>query len=265
MRKSILPVLLAVFCVGSSWAHDMFLKLDSYFLQPDTRASVVLFNGTFEKSENTIDRDRMTDVSIVGPGLKVTHPEATQWHDEKTTSVLEFKAGKAGTYVVGVSTKPRRIDLSAREFNEYLEHDGVLDVLAARRSDGTAASAARERYSKHVKTVIQVGERRTRGFDTRLGYAIEIVPLDNPYSLGAGDSLRALVLKHDKPVPNQLVYAGREGSVKPAQVRTDSDGVATVTLTARGRWYLRLIHMEPIDDPELDYESLWATLTFEIR
>ena len=77
--------------------------------------------------------------------------------------------------------------------------------------------------------------------------------------------MRVLVLKHDKPVPNQLVYSGRDGSGKPAQMRTDAEGVATIALPASGRWYVRLIHMESIEDPELDYESLWATLTFEIR
>ena len=36
-------------------SHDMFLKLDNYFLEPNTQATIQLFNGTFEKSENVTE------------------------------------------------------------------------------------------------------------------------------------------------------------------------------------------------------------------
>lgn len=47
----------------------MFLKLDSYFLEPDKPALIRLYNGTFDKSDNVIDRNRMADVSLVGGGF----------------------------------------------------------------------------------------------------------------------------------------------------------------------------------------------------
>jgi hypothetical protein len=40
--------------------------------------------------------------------------------------------------------------------------------------------------------------------------------------------------------------------------------VAQVEITRSGRWYLRLIRMLPSDDEGVDYESNWATLTFEV-
>ena len=52
-------------------------------------------------------------------------------------------------------------ELTAEEFNDYLEHDGVTDVLERRRSQGQLTSDARERYSKHVKAIVQVGEPRS--------------------------------------------------------------------------------------------------------
>ena len=54
--------------------HTMFLKLDSYFLEPNSRATVQLINGEWELSENVITRDRMLDVSIVGPGGTANPP-----------------------------------------------------------------------------------------------------------------------------------------------------------------------------------------------
>jgi hypothetical protein len=41
--------------------------------------------------------------------------------------------------------------------------------------------------------------------------------------------------------------------------------VAQVTLDAAGKWYVKFIHMVRATEPGLDYESKWATLTFEVR
>ena len=157
--------------------------------------------------------------------------------------------------------------------NDYLVHDGVLDVLEARRSEGTADRPAAERYSKHVKTILQVGDSTTEMYGHRLGYPIEIVPMANPGSLTVGSTLEALVLADGKPVAGQLVYASYEGfhshddtgsHREAANLRTDEKGVVRIEITRSGRWYLRLIRMLPSDDEGVDYESNWATLTFEV-
>lgn len=46
MKK--IPLALIAFVIFSS--HDMFLKMDTYFLQSDESATIKLFNGTFDKS-----------------------------------------------------------------------------------------------------------------------------------------------------------------------------------------------------------------------
>lgn len=189
-------------------AHDMFLKLGTYFLQPNSEASVALLNGTFRSSENVISRDRMEDVSLAGPGPAwITHPRPTQWRDTASTAVLDFETRGPGTYVLGVSTKPRTFRLTAEEFDAYLEHDGVLDVLERRRRTGRAGTPAVETYSKHVKAVLQVGDLRTDGYLRRFGYPVELVPRRNPYRLSVGDTLPLLLLKDGEPLAGQLVYA----------------------------------------------------------
>jgi uncharacterized GH25 family protein len=134
--------------------------------------------------------------------------------------------------------------------------------------------SARERYSKHVKAIVQVGETRSDSYSYRLGYPIEIVPQQNPYELAAGDALEVLVLCDGEPVANQVVYASYEGyhahggdgeHREAVQTRTDGTGLARIPLDHSGRWYVRLIHMVPVDGPEVDYESNWATLTFEVQ
>jgi uncharacterized GH25 family protein len=275
MRKKIaLTVGLFLLLVGTLSAHDMFLKLPSYFLTPNSEATVALINGTFEQSENVITRDRMTDVSIVDGSGAVRHPDTSQWRDEGNEALLDFETGAAGTYVLGVSTAPRTIKLSAEDFNGYLEHDGVRDVLANREDQGILDQPARERYSKHVKAIAQVGPDRTDHFSHRLGYPIEIVPQQNPYTLRPGDTLDVLVLRDGTPVADQIVYASfaghhahdaSGGHSEAVDTRTDANGVAQIPLSQAGRWYVRLIHMVPVEEADLDYESNWATLTFQVQ
>ena len=44
----------ALLVTAGARAHDLFMKLDSYFLAPNTRASVRLLNGTFQKSDGRL-------------------------------------------------------------------------------------------------------------------------------------------------------------------------------------------------------------------
>lgn len=271
---------------ATALAHDMFLKLESFYLEPDSTATVSLMNGTFEESENAIARDRMSDVSVVGPG-GVVHPPMSAWRDTAAhhwsadsvdTALLTFETGAPGTYVIAVSTNPTVFTLTAQEFNDYLEHDGVLDVLADREERGILDQEATERYSKHVKALVQVGDARSDDFSTALDYPIEFVPLRNPYELGVGDELQVRLVLDGEPVPNQLVYASYDGYHGHAEdteehvhtvavdTRTNGQGVATIPLSAAGKWFVRAIHMvETTSEPDVDYESNWATLTFEIR
>jgi len=254
--------------IAPAAAHDLFLKLESYFLQPDAKTTVRLLNGYFNRSENAVGRDRMLDVSVVMPSGERVNPPASDWRDENNSASLSLQTGGAGTYVAGVSTRPREITLKAAQFNDYLSHDGLPDTLAQRRRDKEIAKSARERYSKHVKTIFQAGESRTGGFKTALGYPVEIIPQQNPYELKVGNILEVLCVKDNAPIANQFVMAGRESNgrvIASPGVRADSNGVARVKLTGGGKWFVKFIHMTKLSEANLDYESKWASLTFEIR
>ena len=271
-RTGFLTVLLLL-VAGSLEAHDLFLRLDSFFVRPSSTVQIRVLNGTFSKSENAITRDRLRDLSVVSPA-GWSHLDTTSWEAKGDTSRLNVQIGPAGTYLVGASTLPREITLEAKDFNAYLADDGIPDVLAARRRDGELGKKATERYSKHVKALLQAGDARTNGFDTVLGYPAEIVPLNSPYLPRSGGWLRVRALVDGKPVPNQLVVSGgrppRGGRLAERRVRTDASGVARIRVTDKGQWYVKFINMVPFNgiatkSPAPDYESKWATLTFEIR
>lgn len=250
-------------------AHDMFLRPATHFAAPNSTVLVRLLNGTFSRSENSITRDRLLDVAIVSPAGRAALDTAL-WGVAGDTSTFTLRTGAPGTYVLGTSTRPRVLGLTAKEFNQYLADDGIPDELAARRKDGTINEPSRERYHKHVKALVQVGERPDSGYSTVLGYPAEIVPRQNPYSLKVGAALDVQVLVDGQPAANQFVeFGGRtpsEGRVPQRGVRTDAQGVARIPLDRRGTYFVKFIRMVRLSgDPEANYESKWATLTFAVK
>jgi uncharacterized GH25 family protein len=266
-RGALLGAALLVTAVTVAAAHDMFLKPTRFFAPENSEVRVRVLNGTFTRSENSIARNRLADASVVTPVRRITLDTA-EWSVTGDTSTFHIHTRGAGTYVIGASTKPSVIDLSADDFNLYLKDDGIPDVLEARQKAGEMGKGAKERYHKHVKALVQVGTARSDHYATALGYPAEIVPVENPYSLSSGASLRVKTLVDGKPAANQYVLYGgvgpNEANIEPKSVRSDADGVATIPLTA-GIWYVKFINMVQVRSDSVDYESKWATLTFQVR
>lgn len=258
---------LALLATSALLAHDLFLKLDSYFLEPHTAVRISVLNGTFAQSESPVDPNRLADISLASPAGRARLTPAA-WSTDSTRSWLAIQTGVPGTYVVGASVRPNGIELTGSQFNDYLKEDGILDVLQARTEKGELEKPARERYSKHVKAVFQVGDARSGSFNAVLGYPAEIVPLENPYAWSRGGELGVTCLVDGKPATNQIVLWGGEGPSGPIpqrSARTGTDGTVRVKLDAAGRWYVKFVHMVPLTEPDFDYESKWATLTLEVR
>lgn len=265
-RIATAAVLLAV-CAGSLAAHDLFLRLERYFVPENSTIDVHVLNGTFSKSEGSVARSRLRALDLRGPGGLV-RLDTSAWTPRGDSTLLRLQTGSAGTYLVGASLHPSTIRLKAKDFNNYLTTDGLPDVLVARRRAGISDSAAHERYHKHVKAIFQVGSARTAGYDEVLGYPAELVPLDNPYTLRVGGTLRVRALVDGQPVANQFVLSGgrtANGRIDQRGVRTDASGVARVRLRSAGVWYVKFIHMVPVQNDSVNYESKWATLTFAVR
>ena len=267
-RKFATVVLVGLLAAIPLFAHDLFLKLDSFFVKVNEKVSIKILNGSFVSSEGAVAFARLTDVSVVSPSSVVSHPIETDFTKDATTSFLNLEPKEPGNYVIGLSTMKREIDLKAKDFNGYLTEDGIPDTLADRKKKKELEKGVRERYSKYVKTIFQAGERQTDNFKTILGYPVELVPQVNPYKLKSGDRIAILCIKDGQPLANQLVMSGREADGKVIagkNVRSSKKGIAEIKLSGAGKWYVRFINMTPLTDPMINYESKWATLTFEIK
>ncbi|HTL04314.1 MAG TPA: DUF4198 domain-containing protein [Gemmatimonadales bacterium] len=263
-------LLVVVFLAGlasSAAAHDLFLKLADFLVQPAGEIRVTALNGTFTTSSNAVARARIADLSLVGP-LGREQLDTSMVTAAGTRTQIRARVGPQGTYVMGLSTRPSEITLKGPQFNDYLKEEGLGRVLEARRKAGELEKGATERYAKHVKTIFQAGRHTSDSYKRALGYPVEIMPLRNPYDLHAGDTLRVRLLVDGKPARGIEVLAGGRSAagaaIKEVSLLADSTGVAPVVLRATGVWYVKFISMKHVTEAQADYISNWATLTFAV-
>jgi len=269
MKKKIISLLLiGLLSALPAFAHDLFLKPDRFFAKVNQKISISVLNGTFQTSEGAVNFARLTNVSVVAPSGNRTNPKETDFTKNETIAVLNLVPTEAGNYVVGLSTMWRENSLPAKEFNEYLVGEGIPEILENRKRDKELEIDGRYRYSKYVKTILQAGNKQTDSYKTVLGYAVEMIPQTNPYKLKKGDSIEILCLKDGKLLVGQTVLTGYESGGKLAaekSIRSNANGIIKIRLDGAGKWYAKFINMVKVDDPKLNYESKWATLTFEIK
>ncbi len=266
-RRTLLVLGSLTLAASSLAAHDLFLKLNTYFLPANTAVRVPVLNGTFSKSESVVARDRVAGLTLVGPGGS-TPLDTLALTARGDTSFISLRTGSEGTYILGLSVKPRDVDYVGPQFNEYLKAEGYEDVLAERIRSGNLDSGKR-RYATHVKAVFQVGATPSEAYSAVLGFPAEIVPVDNPIGLKRDATLRLRCLVDGQPASGLVVTAGGQGlrgaTIKEVRLTSDAEGIAHLPLTGAGRWYVKFAKMRPSIVRGLNYESQRTTLTFEVR
>ena len=131
MRKKVLAFLMiCALVVVPTFAHDLFLKLDNYFVAVNDKISIKILNGSFQTSEGAVNFARLKDVSVVSPAGTRTNPKETDFTKDDKTSFLNLQPTEEGNYVVGLSTMPREIDFVdaiMKRFGHKVEvmHEGM--------------------------------------------------------------------------------------------------------------------------------------------
>lgn len=154
----------------------------------------------------------------------------------------EVAIDKAGPAMIGYRSSGSSVELPREKFEKYLGEEGA-EGLTVR--DGIQ----RERFYRYAKSIIGTGV-----VNKPLGYRLELIPAD--------DLSRFQLLLEGKPLPNALVVAlSRDG--KHLTARSDRAGRVVFALT-EGVWLIKSTRIAPAPaGSAFDWESLWASLTFE--
>ncbi|TAH38274.1 MAG: DUF4198 domain-containing protein [Planctomycetota bacterium] len=258
----------AAFLLLPAYAHDLWLVPPEAAAAVKSPVQVAIAVGMdFPNSEDAPDPAGMQG-RVVGPdGAPRPLSSWKQLREQKRT-LVEFTPADPGAHLVYLETQPKRIELQADQFNAYLLHDGLPQVLAERMDKGEMGRPAVERYSKYVKALLPVsGHRGGTAATWRAGQRLEILPRSNPLELQPGDTLEVQVLFEDQPLVRANLCWDEPGNGEDfsGQTWTDAGGVAVVPIARRGLMTLRLIHMTRPQEEEYEWESFWSSFTFRVE
>lgn len=237
-------------------------------------------------SELVLDGDREVTISLlVGEGLVAEQekpfdpgrfPRLVRLHAGRTEDLigsavanakpmLRLPVRGAGGHLLVVDRSPSRIELEPKKFEAYLREEGLEAIIGERAKLGESTKPGRERYSRNLKALIQVGATRDETYRTVLDQTLELVPESNPAFIEPGGTLSVVVRFRGKPLAGaELEAFGKgPGGTGKASHRTDAAGRVKVAIDRRGTWLLRLVHMERCQAcPDADWESFWTAYTF---
>jgi len=162
------------------------------------------------------------------------------------------------------STADRLVFDTWAEFVEYVEYEGNGWAAAAHRKSGRSEAGISERYIRCAKALVRVGNAPEWPGDPGIGLPLELVALTDPFDVKRG-SLRVRLVWMGAPIADvQVAVFSGAPLVSRTLVRTGPDGEAEIPLLPGQRYLLSAVRMAqlPVGD-EVDWESHWASLTFE--
>lgn len=258
-----------VLCAAPSLAHDYWLEPDAFFPQVGkaVRVHLLLGDAFGADEERPLQKGRTRKFQMFSVGA--TQNLLVSPDRDGLKPVAEIVPPRPGNYLIGMERDPWKLTLGAKKFNAYLKEEGLDEIVRQREQTGEQRREGRERYSRYLKTLLQVGDLRDETLGRVLGHRLEIVPEANPYGLKRGDVFRVRVLFEGRSLEGALVSAYNWGraTIRRQEARTGEGGMASFTLSGSGRWLIRLVHMRrcETDCDEVDWESFWGAFSFGVR
>ena len=267
MKKKIITFgLMAVALIFSPlFAHEFWLMPSKFKVAVNESINLTFYVGEDFTGEIWGNRVKRTSKLTHFAGKMVEDLTPLAVKNDSSDLVLKFE--KEGTHVLTMESKNSFIALEAEKFNAYLKDDGIDNIYQLREKQGELGKPSKERYRRCVKTLIQVGSKTDKTFKRNTGMPLEIIPLQNPYTLKMGDKMTVQVLFNGKPLADKMIVTwNKTATTKTRQqkLRTDAKGLMTFPLDQTGQWMVSTVQMIPVEnDAEANYQSYWGNLTFE--
>lgn len=255
-RSRLLAALLGLtagLACATAGAHEFWVEPSTFTLEPGGRLGIRLCVGDgFEGWSLARNAQRIEKFIAAGP---VGEQPIVGLDGSEPAGIVRFTA--PGGYVIAYRSNRAFTEMPAAKFDEYLKDKGLEKFSALRGRRGATQGTVREAYSRNSKALIHVGSMGAI-VDRRMGLRLELI---------AAPDLRSYQLLYEgRPLADALVTATRPGTTDgDLKVRTDAEGRVSFRLAATGMWRVAVVHM--IKAPAnlaAEWESLWASLTFEI-
>ncbi len=262
VSAAMLSTLAIALCSASVNAHEFWVEPSTFIPEADDPIGIRLCVGDgFEGWSLPRDARRIEHFVAAGPGGE---QPIVGLDGADPAGVVRLTA--PGGYVIAYRSNPAFQVLPADRFEEHLRDKGLERIVALRRERGASDRKAREAYSRHAKALIRVGGALTAAVDRAVGLRLELIAEPDLFLVRAGDQRSFRLLYRGRPLAGALVAASRpETADDDLKARTDADGRASFRMREPGMWRVAAVHMiEARGNVAADWESLWASLTFEL-
>jgi uncharacterized GH25 family protein len=262
----LLTAILTIIFSANAFAHEYWFEPDNFFLAKNEKTAVRLYvgDGLTKDREERVYQPKMTPMFQLFSTVKTW--DLTKQIAEGATPIYNFSAEKSGNYLLAMERNWSYIKLEPQKFEDYLVEDGMEYISEERKKLGESQKEGRERYSRFIKSLIQVGGKNDATFKKKLGLRLEITPLENPYTKKVGDNLKFKIEFDGKPLIGRTVFADNRNSETQKTI-TDKKGEFTMKIDKNGLWLARLVVMQRCksDCGEADWESFWAAFSFGVK
>lgn len=253
--------LLGLLAASGLRAHDFWIEPSSFRPAPGERVAVRLRVGENLKGD-PVPRNpgRIERFAAFGPAgesevVGIAGSDPAGW---------TVPTGP-GLHWIVFDSNHASLEQAGPKFDAYLGEEGLERIRELRKGAGPV----KEIYSRCAKALLRVGlrvENPSSGYDRALGLELELVPERDPYSLKPGEALPVRLLYRGKPLDGALVAGMASSEVSGARVSArTAGGRASLVLDRPGFWLVKAVHMVPAPEGSgAEWESLWASLTFEL-
>lgn len=266
---------------SAALAHDFWLEPSDY--TPDAGAMIgvrILIGHGGEAEPYARNPQRIVSFVAVEPGERGrTKQVGGATGDEPAGQAL---LSEPGVWVIGYRSNHARSELEAAKFESYLREEGLEEIVERRKAEGLSEKRGTEVYSRCAKSLVRV--RASGGAasydpdasaERPLGFTLELVPVGDPTVASIGQSQRFRLLFNGEAYagakvefigPHQEdVGANESAAHEHVSARTDASGEVSFTIDRPGQWIVHSVVMdEAPESTGADWESWWASLTFEV-
>ncbi len=254
----LLSVVVGLLLAPGAVAHDFWIEPGNFRPAVGAKVPLRLFVGMDFAGQATVYLpDTFERYSSIGPDGERNIP-GTLGDDPAG----QFTVSRPGPYIVAYRSTLFTVTFDTlTEFEQYLEKEGLERVKTLHAYGAPKGKVIRENYSRSAKSLVIVGKPGAAA-DRVLGLRLELIAEKNPYTTSR---VPLRLLYEGKPLADALVVAFNKAEpLKKLKARTDKEGRVQLDFSRRGTWLVTSVHMFPAPPKtNADWESVWASLTFE--
>ncbi|WP_299198771.1 DUF4198 domain-containing protein [uncultured Tateyamaria sp.] len=262
----IVRLLFALWCAiltTSATAHEFWIEPETYQVEPSGKIVARLKNGENFEGVNLAYFDRRIERFDVVVGDTI-HPVEARMGDNPA---LDVPAPVDGLVVVVHETTSSLLTYKDwAKFQKFADHKDFANIEARHASNGFPEPPFKERYTRHAKSLIAVGDGQ--GADRALGLKTEFIALTNPYAPAFDGTMRVQVNLDGAVRPDVQVEVfdrAPDGNVAVTLHRTDDAGIASVPVEPGHAYLFDAVSIAPITDGgDAVWDTFWAALTFAV-